>query len=134
MTFLAGMVRGAGGVVDHRMARRALLNEYRRGRVSRDDLCDAHPELVRAAVHHGEKSSRTCEVCAEADVVLVTYAFGPGLPSNGRLIVDRNDVARLTRTGRDYTAYVVEVCPGCRWHHLLRALPVPGTRPGRLAR
>jgi hypothetical protein len=22
------------------------------------------------------------------------------------------------------TAYVVEACPECRWHHLLRVLPV----------
>ena len=47
-----GALRGAGerrGTVDHGFARRILINEYKRGRLSRDQVCDAHPELIRAA-------------------------------------------------------------------------------------
>src|SRR5215204_2316450 len=43
--FSAGALRGASGVVDHRLARRHLINEFRRGRLRQDQVCDAHPEL-----------------------------------------------------------------------------------------
>ena len=32
-------------------------------------------------------------------------------------------VAKVT-AGGDALAYVVEACTACRWHHLLRVLPV----------
>ncbi|MGH2765769.1 MAG: DUF5318 family protein, partial [Actinomycetota bacterium] len=37
------------GVVDYTLAKRALLREVRRGMLSTIDICDAHPELMRAA-------------------------------------------------------------------------------------
>ena len=43
-----------GGVIDHRLTRRALINEFRRGRIRREQLCDAHPDLVRAAKNFGD--------------------------------------------------------------------------------
>jgi hypothetical protein len=46
-------------------------------------------------------------------------------------VTDASDIEKLRRTGHEYAAYVVEACPGCRWHHLLRVLPVSGTRPSR---
>lgn len=134
MGFSVDMLRGDSGVVDHRLARRALLNEFRRGRVSRESLCDAHPELIRAARNLGEETSNRCEVCAESNVVLLTYVFGHSLPRHGRLITERAEIAKLQRTGHDYAAYVVEVCPSCRWHHLLRMLPIVGQRRTRMAR
>ena len=51
-----GALRGAGerrGTVDHGFARRMLINEYKRGRLSQDQVCDAHPELIRAATNVG---------------------------------------------------------------------------------
>ncbi len=134
MGFSVDMLRGDTGVVDHRLARRALLNEYRRGRVNRESVCDAHPELIRAARNLGEPTSNTCEVCSESNVVLLTYVFGHGLPRHGRLITSRAEIIKLQRTGHDYAAYVVEVCPSCKWHHLLRMLPITGQRRSRIAR
>jgi len=34
------------------------------------------------------------------------------------------ELRELSVTGRDLRAYVVEACCGCRWHHLLRVVPV----------
>jgi hypothetical protein len=31
---------------------------------------------------------------------------------------------RANSSTGDYTAYVVEACRTCRWHHLLRAVPL----------
>lgn len=133
MGFSVDMLRGDVGVIDHRLARRGLINEFKRGRVNRDTVCDAHPELIRAARNLGEPTNTVCEICEESQVVLLTYVFGHGLPKHGRLITEREEIAKLQRTGHDYAAYVVEVCPSCRWHHLLRVLPVSGSRRKRAA-
>lgn len=49
---------GGGGVVDHRLARRMLINQVRIGRLRRDEVCDAHPELIRAAANVGTETKR----------------------------------------------------------------------------
>src|SRR5262249_35738605 len=41
------------GVVDYTLAKRALLREFRTGLLSRLEICDAHPELLRAAKYMG---------------------------------------------------------------------------------
>jgi hypothetical protein len=137
MTFGAGAIRGAtpgrGGVVDHRFMRRALVNEYRRGRLRRDQVCDAHPELIRAAVNVGDPTSVTCPICEEHRLVLVTYVFGPRLPAHGRCVSTKRELRALNRRTDELTAYIVEVCSECRWHHLLRVLPVGGPRRRPLA-
>ncbi|MEY4371299.1 MAG: hypothetical protein RL219_68 [Actinomycetota bacterium] len=133
MSFGAASFRGAanqrGAVVDHRFARRALINEFRRGRLRRDQVCDAHPELIRAATNFGQPTSVRCPICEEQEVVLVTYVFGPRLPAFGRVVSKASDMATLDRRSDDLAAYVVEACTGCRWHHLLKVLPVGGRRP-----
>jgi hypothetical protein len=129
MTFSSGALRGgARGVVDHRLARRALVNEYRRGRLARHQVCDAHPELVRAARELGAPTSVTCPICEEVKLVLVTYVFGPRLPAHGRCVTTARELAQLNRRADDLAAYVVEVCPACSWHHLLRVFPAGGRR------
>ena len=128
MTFSVDMLRGGAGVVDHRLARRALINEFKRGRISKDTVCDAHPELIRAARNVGEPTDTLCPICAEVNVVLLTYVFGHGLPKHGKCLTDKREVEKLQRQPHDYAAYVVEACPSCRWHHLLRVLPIAGRR------
>jgi hypothetical protein len=133
MTFSAGSLRGAtglrGAVVDHRFDRRALINEYRRGRLRRDQVCDAHPELIRAATNFGATTSVRCPICEQREVSLVTYVFGPRLPPFGRVITTRAELMAMNRRTDELTAYVVEACIECRWHHLLKVLPIGGRRP-----
>jgi hypothetical protein len=130
--FSAGALRGAGrGVVDHRLARRHLVNEFRRGRLRQDQVCDAHPELIRAARNLGAESRVTCPICEAAKLRLVTYVFGSRLPAHGRCVSTAKEMAALNARSDDLTAYVVEACVECRWHHLLRVLPVGGRRARR---
>lgn len=93
-------------------------------------MCDAHPELLRAARNFGEETKTTCPICAEDKLVLVTYVFGPHLPSHGRCVTQRSEMAQIQRRANtstgEYTAYVVEACRTCKWHHLLRAVPIVG--------
>lgn len=132
MTFGEHSVRGAsssGAIVDHRLARRHLINEYHRGRLRQDQVCDAHPELIRAAGNVGSPASMPCPICSVDSLRLVTYVFGPRLPAHGRCVTSAADLAKLDARADELTAYVVEACVSCRWHHLLRVLPV-----GRRAR
>ena len=127
--FARGDLRGAArGVVDHRLARRHLINEFRRGRLRQDQVCDAHPELIRAANNVGTESRSTCPICQKAKLRLVTYVFGSRLPSHGRCVSTAKEMAALNQRAEDLTAYVVEACVECKWHHLLRVLPVGGRR------
>jgi Family of unknown function (DUF5318) len=126
MAFGVNSLRGAAAVVDHRLARRHLINEYHRGRLRLDQVCDAHPELIRAARNVGTPASMVCPICREAALHLVTYVFGSRLPSHGRCVSTAAELAKLNTRTDPLTAYVVEACIGCRWHHLLRVLPIGG--------
>ena len=134
-TFDSGSFRGVAsfraGLVDHRMARRHLINEYHRGRLGREEVCDAHPELMRAARGIGKQTETRCPICVESNLVLVTYVFGPRLAAHGKVVADNNELAQFHRRTEEYTAYVVEACCSCRWHHLVRVLPIGGQRANR---
>ena len=135
MSLSADALRGAGhgrGHVDHRLARQHLVNEYRRGRLSQDQVCDAHPELIRAAKNVGTELASVCPICADGQLRLVTYVFGSRLPAHGRCVSTAKEMSQLSRRARraqgrdELTAYVVEACVECRWHHLRTVLPLNG--------
>lgn len=109
-----------------------MLSEYRKGRLARHEVCDAHPELVRAARACGDPTSLTCPVCEEVKVVLVSYVFGPRLPAFGRCITKRSELAAIAKRSGNFTCYVIEVCPSCSWNHLARTFPLNPAR-GRAA-
>ena len=107
--------------VDYTLAKRALLRQVRTGLLSRADICDAHPELMRAARNVGENSRRDCPVCSTAKLRLLAYVYGDGLKQeNGR--VWPLDVGLSMAADRPGSwCYVVEVCTECQWNHLSEA-------------
>ncbi|HUC37566.1 MAG TPA: DUF5318 family protein [Acidimicrobiales bacterium] len=119
-------VSGAGGRVEYRLARNAVVKEFHKGRLSRLDICDAHPELLRAARNVGVPLAEQCPICEETSVVHVTYVFGPRLPAHGRCAASSQELAKLCKRADEVTCYVVEVCPGCGWNHLARMYPAGG--------
>ena len=122
--FTAGSIRGvdrrAPGEVDYRLARQHLIAEYRRGRLAQHEVCDAHPELIRAARACAQSTSEDCPICEAEKLVLVSYVFGPRLPSFGRCITTAKELRELARREGEFTCYVIEVCPSCSWNHLAR--------------
>lgn len=112
------------GHVDHRLARRHVVNEVKRGRLDRSDVCDAHPDLLRAAKHLGQVSDVVCPICEDATVRYVTYAFGPRLPAHGKLVENDKELARLDRGTTELQGYTVEACPACGWHHLQHSFAI----------
>jgi len=73
-------------VIDYTLAKRALLRDSQRGLRSVNDICDAHPELMRAARHVGEPTRVDCPVCGKDKLVLLAYVYGDALKQeNGRV-------------------------------------------------
>lgn len=109
-------------LIDYRLARRAVLRDWRLGRLSRLDVCDAHPELLRAARHVGEETAQECPICEKTNLRLVSYVYGDGLKgANGRCITHAAELERLGRACDEFACYVVEVCTECSWNHLARS-------------
>ena len=132
MTFRADSLRGAPdgaslpGQIDYRLARNSILSEFRKGRLSRLDVCDAHPELLRAARNVGKPKQEDCPICGDDTLVLVSYVFGSRLPAHGRCITSAEELLKLSRRPTELACYVVEVCPECSWNHLVRTFPLGG--------
>ena len=123
---IRGTSDGAGAVVDYRLTRQSVVQQYHKGRLSRLDVCDAHPELRRAALMASQPTNEPCPICEDEPVVLVTYAFGPRLPAGGRCVTTAREMAKLARGRAQISCYVVEVCPACAWNHLTRVFQVGG--------
>ena len=108
------------GVVDYTLAKRALLRSARTGLLSRLEICDAHPELLRAARYLGAEATRPCPVCDKDELRLLAYVYGESLKANnGRAWEVREG---LTLAAQHHAVcYIVEVCTGCSWNHLSEA-------------
>ncbi|HJR45853.1 MAG TPA: DUF5318 family protein [Actinomycetota bacterium] len=119
-----------GPTVDYRLARRSALASVRRGSLDTNDVCDAHPELMRAAKNIGVACDQVCPVCSHDSLRLVRYVYGPGLKrDNGRVVYPEDWLVDLATRHEQFTCYVVEVCIDCAWNHLVRAYQA-GTKYG----
>ena len=78
MAFQASSLRGVGsGVVDHRLARRALIREYRKGRLAQHRSATPTPSSS-APRSIGQPTQTDCPICEAEKLVLVTYASDLG--------------------------------------------------------
>lgn len=116
------------------MAKRALVREVTYGAVSVRDVCDAHPELLRAARNVGTVVPRSCPICALADerahvpadesaqLRTVTYVFGDDLRRRSGVVVwGRDELEALASRHRSLVVYTVECCLVCGWNHLVES-------------
>jgi hypothetical protein len=107
--------------VDYTLAKRALLRDFRRGILSKPDICDAHPELLRAGRYLGQEARRPCPVCEEGDLRLLAYVYADSLRANNGRAFKVPEAMALARRYRGGACYVVEVCLECSWNHLAEA-------------
>jgi hypothetical protein len=91
--------------VEYRLVRNRLVRDVERGRTMKIDVCDAHPELLRAARNVGRP------ICAECRLVKVTFVFGAKLPAGGRCPGTAAELAQLCKRPEPVLCYEVEVCP-----------------------
>jgi hypothetical protein len=109
------------GVVDYTLAKRALLRDFRCGLLSRLEICDAHPELLRAARYLGSQASGPCPVCRGRELRLLAYVFADGLRRDNGRAFELREGLELAARQRGGACYVVEVCTDCNWNHLSEA-------------
>jgi hypothetical protein len=111
-----------GPVVDYSLARRSVIASVRRGGTATTEVCDAHPELLRAGRNIGEENLRPCPICSHEALRIVRYVYGDQLGRNsGRVVYPPEWLHELTQEYEAFTCYVVEVCIDCAWNHLLRS-------------
>jgi hypothetical protein len=123
-------------VVDYSLRRRALLRDVYSGRLGTYEVCDASPYLLSAARFHGEPTDERCPVCRRENLTHVHYIYGDELKQSAGQARSREELPALARSVQEIQVYVVEVCRGCGWNHLVeqfllgRATGEPPGRPG----
>ena len=117
--------------VEYRIVRNGVVREVDRGKLLKTDVCDAHPELLRAARNVGRATKEVCPICDDGRLVTVTFVFGAKLPPGGRCPGSATELKALCRRPEPVLCYEVEVCPACAWHHLMRKYPAGGGTPRR---
>jgi hypothetical protein len=106
-------------VVDYSLQKRALLREVYSGRVGTYEVCDASPYLLSAARFHGEPTEHRCPVCRRENLTYVHYIYGDELKQSAGQARSRVELPVLAMSVREVQVYVVEVCRGCSWNHLV---------------
>jgi hypothetical protein len=113
------IVRTQRQVVDYSLRKRALLRDVYSGRVGTYEVCDASPYLKSAARFHGEPTEERCPICRRENVTLVHYIYGDELKQSAGQARTLAELPVLAMTLQEFQVYVVEVCRGCSWNHLV---------------
>ncbi|HEX2053692.1 MAG TPA: DUF5318 family protein [Actinomycetota bacterium] len=108
------------GFVDYTIAKRSVLDGFKRGSLDRMDICDAHPELMRVARNVGLDIERPCPVCASKNSLKqVRFVYGDELGHlSGRAVYPQDWELELDGQFDEFRCYAVEVCVECQWNHL----------------
>jgi hypothetical protein len=106
-------------VVDYSLQKRALLRDLYAGRIGTYEVCDASPYLLSAARFHGEPSEERCPVCRRENLTHVHYVYGDELKQTAGQARSRVELPVLAMNVREFQVFVVEVCRGCGWNHLV---------------
>jgi hypothetical protein len=106
-------------VVDYSLQKRATLRDLYAGRIGTYEVCDASPYLLSAARFHGEPSDERCPVCRRENLTHVHYIYGEELKQSAGQARSRVELPVLAMSVREFQVFVVEVCRGCGWNHLV---------------
>lgn len=112
-------MRTSRQAVDYSLQKRAVLRELLTGRVGTYDVCDASPYLKNAARFHGEPTEERCPICRRENLTHVHYIYGDELKQSAGQARTRAELPVLAMALREFQVFVVEVCPGCDWNHLV---------------
>lgn len=107
--------------VSHQLARRQVLLRFRAGLVPRSAICDADFLLVTAGRHHGRSADYACPVCGGGQLRIVRWVYGEEIGRAAGSARSEEEIGQLVENGRQCTVHTVEVCPECKWNHLLKA-------------
>ena len=105
--------------VDYSLQKRALLREVYSNRVGTYEVCDASPYLKSAARFHGDPTEERCPICRRENLIHVNYIYGDDLKTSAGQARSQAELPLLAMNVREFKVYVVEVCRGCGWNHLV---------------
>ena len=98
---------------------------------ARYEVCDASPYLKNAARFHGEPTDERCPICRRENLTHVHYIYGDELKQSAGQARTPGRAAVLAMTLREFQVFVVEVCRGCGWNHLVEQYLLGPGRPCR---
>jgi hypothetical protein len=107
-------------VVDFALKRHAALEDVRAGRVRAAEVCDAQAYLKLAARNYGEPAGFACPVCEGPGLRRVHYVYGDKLATIAGQAKHPSELIALAQRFDHFRVYLVEVCDGCGWNHLIR--------------
>jgi hypothetical protein len=106
-------------IVDYSLQKRALLRDVYSHRVGTYEVCDASPYLKNAARFHGDATEERCPICRRENLTHVNYIYGDELKTSAGQARSGAELPMLAMTLGEFQVYVVEVCRGCGWNHLV---------------
>jgi hypothetical protein len=112
-------MRTQRSTVDYSLAKRSLLRDVYANRVGVYEVCDASPYLKSAARFHGDPTDERCPICRRENLTRVNYIYGDELKASAGQARSGAELPILAMTLREFQVYVVEVCRGCGWNHLI---------------
>ncbi len=112
------------GEISHRLTRARTLGQWRAGAIARRDLCDADFILVTASRFHGNPAGYPCPVCEGKDLRIVYWVYGDELGKASSTARSMEEIEAFVAEGKTFRVHTVEVCPSCRWNHLLSEVTV----------
>jgi hypothetical protein len=112
-------MRTQRSTVDYSLAKRSLLRDVQANRVGVREVCDASPYLKSAARFHGDPTDERCPICRRENLTHVNYIYGDELKASAGQARSGAELPALASTLREFQVYVVEVCRGCGWNHLI---------------
>ena len=116
--------------VSHMLQRAQALRGLKAGTRRQEELCDASFLLSTAAQFHGTQAGRTCPVCASDELKEVLWVHGEELGRASNTARTHEEILRMADAGAHFEVHTVEVCPACRWNHILVARSVgPDEKP-----
>ena len=118
-------------VIDHSLARKAAIFDVLRTGGFNSDALDADPYLLRAAKWHGEATGENCPVCSATELVELTYVFSKELGAFSGRLHPRSEIPVLAKEHGILRVFVVEVCQGCHWNHVVTSYVVGDGIPRR---
>ncbi len=107
-------------VVDYALRKRSVLRAFFSGLTSADEVCDASPYLKSAARFHGESSDVRCPICRRENLTNVHYIYGDELRQSAGQARTVAELAELATRFAEFRVFVVEVCRGCGWNHIIQ--------------
>ncbi|AGG67929.1 hypothetical protein H924_12540 [Corynebacterium callunae DSM 20147] len=107
--------------ISHQLARRQTIRQFRAGLVSQASICDADFLLVTAGRYHGQPASYPCPICESDQLRIVLWVYGEEIGKAAGSARSEEEIALLVAKAPQCTVHTVEVCPACKWNHLLKA-------------